>query len=172
MGEALGQTPGRFLAAEVEQKLGGGGEEHVGPGEHRGMGDVLRDHGFPQALRRDQDHVPRVGEEVEAQGGFDGRAVDALGPGPVELAHGGEPAEAAAGEAPLEAAPGALVLFPLDEMLEELGRTPAALSGQGHHIIQMGGGVAQAERGELIRQWSHRASPPGVGVARAGCRRP
>jgi hypothetical protein len=62
------QAAGRLLAAEVEQELGGGGEEHVGPGEHGGVGDVLGNHRFSQTLRRHQGHVARVGEEVEPQG--------------------------------------------------------------------------------------------------------
>ena len=43
------------------------------------------------------------------EGGLDGRAVDALGPGPVEVGHGLEAAEAAAAEAAFEAAAGAVL---------------------------------------------------------------
>ncbi len=89
----------------------------------------------------------------------DGGAVDALGPGPVEVAHGGEAAEAAAGQATLEAAARALLLLALDEMLEELGRAPAAFGGEGDDIVEVGGGVTETERGEVLREWRHRASP-------------
>jgi hypothetical protein len=120
---------------------------------------------FPRALRRDQHHVARVGEKVEPQGGVDGGAVDALGPGPIELAHRREAADAAASEATLEAPAGPFLLFVLDEMLQELGRAPAPFGGQGDDIVQVRGGIAQAEGGELVREWSHPASPPRVGGA-------
>jgi hypothetical protein len=65
----------------------------------------------------------------------------------------------AAGEAALEAAAGPLLLLALDEMLEELRGTPTPLGRQRDDIVQARGGVAQAEGGELVREWSHRASP-------------
>jgi hypothetical protein len=66
-----------------------------------------------------------LGEELQAEGLLEGRAIDALGPGPVEGAHGGKPAQPAAGKPALEAAAGPLLLFGAGEVLEELGGTPA-----------------------------------------------
>src|SRR3989454_9659836 len=127
---------------------------------------------FPEALGGHQDHIARVGEEAEPERGLDGGAIDALGPGPVEVAHGGEAAEAAAGQAALEAAARALLLLALDEMLEELGGAPAAFGGEGDEIVEVGGGVAQAQGGELISKRHHRASPRRPwAAASARCRR-
>jgi hypothetical protein len=172
VGEAPRKGAGGLLSTEVEQELGGGGEEHVGAGEDGGVRDVLGNHRFAQALRRDQHDIARVNEGVEPEHGLDGGAVDPLGPGPVEVAHGGEAADAAAGETALEAAARALLLLGLDEMLEELGQAPAPFGGEGDDVVEMGGGVTQTERGELISERSHRGSPrPPRAAASAGCRR-
>jgi hypothetical protein len=109
--------------------------------------------------------VARVGEEVEPEHGLDGGVVDAFGPRPVEVAHRGEAADAAAGEAAFEAATGAFLLLTLREMFQELGDAPPAFRGEGDDIVQVGGGVAQAEGGELVSEWGHPASPHRVGVA-------
>ncbi len=50
--------------------------------------------------------------------------------------------QAAAGEAALEAAAGALVLFALDEMLQELGDAPPPFGGEADEVVQVRGGVA------------------------------
>ena len=116
-------------------------------------------------MRRDQHHIVRLGEEVQLQRGVDGGAVDTFGPGPVELTHRGEAADPGPGQAAFQAAPGALLLFVLDEMFEQLGGAPAALGGESHDIVQVGGGVAQAEGGELVSERGHRGSPRRVGTA-------
>jgi len=116
-------------------------------------------------LRRDQHHIVRLGEEVQPQGGVDSGAVDALRPGPVEVTHGGEAPNLGPGQATFQAAAGALLLFVLDEMFEQLRGAPAALGGEGHDIVQVGGGVAQAEGGELVSERGHRGSPRRVGTA-------
>ena len=121
--EAAGEAARGLLAAEVEEELGGGGEEDVMPGEDGLVGDVLGDHRLAEALRGDEDEVAGRGEEVEAERGLDGGAVDAVRPGPVEGVHRGEAAEAAAEEAPFEAAPGPVLLF--------VGRRGARAAGSG-----------------------------------------
>ena len=80
-------------------------------------------------------------------------------PGPVEGVHRGEAAEAAAEEATFEAALGPGLLFAVDEVFEQLGRAPAALGGQGDEVVQVGGGVVEAEERERVREWGHRAPP-------------
>jgi hypothetical protein len=107
----------------------------------------LSDHRLAQALGCDEHDVARLGEEVEAEGGLHGGAVDAFGPGPVEVGHGGEAADAAAGQSAFEAAPGALLLLGFGEMFEELDDTPPALGSQRHDIVQVRGGVPQAKGG-------------------------
>jgi len=57
----------------------------------------------------------------------------------------GEAAEAAARQAAFEAAAGALLLLRRDEMLEELGGAPAPFGGEGDDIVEVRGGVPQAE---------------------------
>jgi hypothetical protein len=153
--EAPRQGAGGLLATEIQQELGGGGEEYVGAGEHGGVGDVLGNHCFAQALRRDEDDIARLGQELEPQDGVDGGAIDALGPGPVEVAHGGESAEAVARQAALQVAARARLVLALPEMLKELGRAPAAFGGERDDIVEMRGGVAEAESGELLSERSH-----------------
>jgi hypothetical protein len=63
-----------------------------------------------------------------------------------------------AGEAALQAAAGALVLLAVDEMLEELRRAPPAFGGQGHDIVEVGGGVAEAKSDELVSERRHRGA--------------
>ncbi len=132
------------------------------------MRDVLGDHGFAQALRRDQEDIVRLGEEVEPQHGLDGGAIDPLGPGPVEVAHRGEAAEAAAGQAAFEAAARALLLLALDEMLEELGRAPAPFGREGDEVVEVRGGIPEAEGRQLVSERNHRelsSSAAGGGVS-------
>src|SRR5439155_1105940 len=79
-------------------------EEDGVAGAHGLVADVLRDHGLAEALVGDKDDVAGFGEEVEAERGLDGLAVDPFRPRPVEVGHGLEAPEARAGEAALEAA--------------------------------------------------------------------
>ncbi len=157
--QPAGQTARRVLAAEVEQELGGGGEEDVMPGEHRLVGDVLGDHRLPQPLGRDEDQIAGVGEKLQPERGLDGGPVDALRPRPVKRAHRGEAAEAAAEQAPFEAAPGPFLLFVGDEVFEQLGWTPAPLGGERHEVVEVGGRVVQAQGLEGVRQGWHRGPP-------------
>ena len=60
--QAAFEGAGGLLSVEVEQQVGGGGEEGGVPGEYGLVGDVLRQHCFPQALRADQDRVFRRGQ--------------------------------------------------------------------------------------------------------------
>ena len=76
------QTARGLLPTQVEEELRGGGEEDVRAGEHPGMGDVLSDRRFAEALRRDQLDIARVGEDAESQHRLDRGPVDPLGPGP------------------------------------------------------------------------------------------
>ena len=157
--QAAGKAAGGLLAAEIEQQLGGGGEQDVMAGEHGLVGDVLGDHGFAEALGGDEHAVAAGGEEVEVERGLDGGPVDPRGPRPVKGVHGGDAAEAAAEQPALEAATGALLLLDVGEVLEELGRTPAAFRGEGDEVVQVLSGVVQAEELEGVRKRSHRATP-------------
>jgi hypothetical protein len=129
------------------------------PARTAAWADVLGNHRLAEALGGDEDDVAGVGEEVEMQDGLDGGAVDTLGPVPVEVAYGQEAAEAAAEQAAFEAAAGAFLLLEFGQVLEELGGAPAALGGERDDVIEVGGGVVQAEALEGVRQWGHRAAP-------------
>jgi hypothetical protein len=59
------QAPGRLLAAEVEEELGGGGEEDVMARKHGPVRDVLSDHRSAEALGRDQNEGMGLGEELQ-----------------------------------------------------------------------------------------------------------
>jgi hypothetical protein len=111
----------------------------------------------------DEDEVAAGGEEVEVERRLDGGAVDARGPGPIEGVHWGEAADPTAQEAAFEAAAGAFLLLDLDEVLEELRRTPAALGRQRDEVVQVRGGVMEPEECEGVREWGHRDPPGGPG---------
>ena len=114
-------------------------------------------------LGRDEHAVAAGGEEVEAERGLDGGAVDARGPGPVEGLHGRDAAEAAAEQAALEAAAGAFLLLDLCEVLEELRWAPAALGREGDEVIEVLGRVMQAEELEGLSERGHQGAPcPGT----------
>ena len=89
-------------------------------GGHGLVSDVLRDDGLAEALVGDEDDVASFGEEVEAEGGLDGVAVDPLRPRPVEVRHGLEAPKARPGEAALEPAARAVLLLGGGQVLEEL----------------------------------------------------
>ena len=161
--EPTREAAGGLLAAEIEEELGGGREQHVVPGQHRLVGDVLGDHRLAEALGRDEDEVVAGGEEVEVERRLDGGAVNPGRPGPVEGVYRGEAADPTAEETALEAAAGAVLLFDPDEVLEELHRTPAALGRQGDEIVQVRGGVMEPEEFEGVREWGHREPPDGPG---------
>jgi hypothetical protein len=75
----------RFLAAQVEQELCGGEEENGAPGENRAMRDVLGDHRFAEASRRDEDDVASAFEKIKRRDRFDERPIDGRRPVPVEV---------------------------------------------------------------------------------------
>jgi hypothetical protein len=107
--------------------------------------DVLSDHRLAETLRSDDHDVAGAVEEFETDRRIDGVAVDALGPGPVELGDRFEAAELTAFEAAVEAVLGALAKLGLRDMLEKLDRAPSALGGERDEVIELGGGVDASE---------------------------
>ena len=63
--QAAFERAGGLLSVEVKQQVGGGGEESGVSGEDGLVGNVLRQHCFPQALRTNEDDVLATGEEIE-----------------------------------------------------------------------------------------------------------
>jgi len=84
------------------------------------MRDILRDHRLAEALRRDEDDVAVLDEEVELDGGFDLGAIDVLGPVPIVVGDGLEAPDATASGAPLETSASAVLFFELSDVLEQL----------------------------------------------------
>ena len=83
------------------------------------------EHRLAEALRGDEDDVLALGEEVEREDAIDGGAMELLGPVPLEIGQRFEAAEARGPQLPFESPPRAVVEFGLDDVLQELRRTPA-----------------------------------------------
>ena len=117
MSEASFEGAGGFLSVEIEQEVGGGEEGGVS-GEDGLVGDVLGEHGLPEALGPDEDDVLAAGEEVEGEDAFEGGAVEGGRPVPVPVGEGLEATQSGAGESALDAA--ALSVFELggDDVFE------------------------------------------------------
>src|SRR5207249_11826548 len=82
--------------------------------DDRLVGQVLGKHGLPHTVRPDEDHVGRLGEELEAEEILHELPVDLLGPGPVEVTEGLEGADLRSLEAALAGALPALLLLVTD----------------------------------------------------------
>ena len=164
-----------LLAVEVEEQVGGGGEEGGVAGEDGLVGDVLGEHGFPEALRADEDYVLATGEEVEGEDALEDGAVERSGPVPVPVGEGLEATEASAGEAAFDAA--SLTVFELvgDEAFEEDGGAPALAGGLCDAVVEVVCGAEEPEASEVSRQGRRRRyvvgghrRTPGHGSGRRG----
>jgi hypothetical protein len=122
-------------------------------------------------VRGDEHEIAAGREEVQSQDGLDRGAIDARRPGPIEVAHRRESPDPRAGEAAFETAAGPFLLLRRAEMLEQLDGAPAPLGGQRDEIVEMGGGVVQAEGLEGLTQRGHGAPPgrDGGGAGRHTC---
>ncbi len=87
---------------EIGKDLGGGAEHHAVASLKGGVGDVFRDHRFPQTVGTHQDEIASFGNEVQCQGALDDGTVDFLGPVPLEVGDGFEAADMRALEAAFE----------------------------------------------------------------------
>src|SRR5690349_856018 len=65
--ESAIKAASRFLAAEIEEKLARRREHYGAPCQDGLVGDVLRDHRFAEAMRRDEDDVAIIPEEIEPE---------------------------------------------------------------------------------------------------------
>jgi len=86
-----------------------------------------------------------------------------VGQAQVEGVHGGEAPEAAAEEAPFETAAGPFLLLDVDEVLQQLRGTPAALGRERDQVVQVRGGVVQPEERERVSERGHRDPPAETG---------
>src|SRR5262249_29006732 len=122
------------------------------PGQDRLLDEILGKHRLPQAVRRDKDDVLAFGQEVEGEDAFDRGPMNLFGPVPLEISHHLEAAEARVSQPALHAQSRPGVEFGLDEVLEQDDRAPALLCRAGDEIIQLVGGVEEAELPQVITQ--------------------
>lgn len=95
-------------------------------------------------MTKREDDVSGGFDEVEAHGRLDEVAVDLLRPVPVEVGHRLEALEATSGAATLESASRSLLVFNVDDVLDELKVAPAFLGGVGDQVVELGGCDQQA----------------------------
>jgi len=122
------------------------------PREDRLVDQILGEHRLAEAVRRHDDHVFPLRQKVEGQDALDGRAMDLGGPRPFEIRQRLEAPEARVLQAPFDTLPEAGLEFGLDEAFELDDGTPALLRGARDEVIQVGGGVDEAELAQLITQ--------------------
>ena len=152
-------------AASSPSRLPGGGEQRRVPGQHRLVADVARAHRLAHAVGADQHDVAGVLDELQRHQLLDGAAVDALGPGPVEVGQRLEAPDVGLAQPALQAAAAALGGLPGQHL-----RHPARLLGLRHHLGPVGQQAVQAKCGGLLAQRgrcggvSHRGSPVGPGA--------
>ena len=120
-GEAT-QPPGKggvgVLGGELVEHVRGGGESGGEAVEHAMVEEVLHEHGLADAVRSDEDDVGGVVDEGQREELLDEGAVDAFGPGPVEVGDGLEGADARVGETPFEGAALAFAVLDVDDALD------------------------------------------------------
>jgi hypothetical protein len=122
------------------------------PGQDRLIDEILGKHRLPQAVRRDKDDVLAFGQEVEREDAVDRGPMNLFGPVPLEVGHRFEAAEARVSQPALHALSRPGVEFGLDKVFEQDDRAPALLCGARDEIIQLVGGVEEAEVPEVITQ--------------------
>ena len=150
--QAAFEGPRGFLPVEVEEQVRGGDEAGGVPGEDRGLHDVLGEHGLPEPLRADEEHVVGTVEEIEREDPLQGGAVEGGGPVPIPVGQGFEAAEPGRGEAAFDTAPLAVLEFGGDDALEQHGGTPAPLGGLRDEIVEVVGGARPVEPSQVTRQ--------------------
>ena len=137
---------------EVAQQLAGAGEQHGVAVDQRLIGDVAGKRRFADAVWADQNDVGGVLEEVERHQGFEGGAVAALGPVPVEVADRFEAADTSLTQAALQAAAGPLLLLPVDQAIH-----PAFggdLRPMGQQAVELEGLGARLQGVEIIHRFA------------------
>jgi hypothetical protein len=111
-------------------------------------------------VRSDENEIARFGEQVQRQRPLDDIALDARGPGPVEVGHQLEPADLGGAQTAFEAAVRAFGDFDLRQLFEQLARRPALLGGVGQHVVHLRGHGAQADPFQMFAQTMIRVLRP------------
>ena len=119
------------LGGEFVEHVRGGGESGGEAVEDAVVEEVLHQHGLADTVRPDQDDVGGVVDEGEREQLLDEGAVDALGPGPVEVGDGLEGADTGVGQTAFEGAALALAVLDVDDALDPgLGEDGVVLHGE------------------------------------------
>ena len=142
------------LAVEVEQEIRRGDEQPGVARQHGLVDEVLGEHGLAEPLRTDQDDVVGAAEEVEGEDALEGGAIE--GGGPVPVGDRFEAPKAGDLQAPFNTAALAVLELGGDDMLEEHGRTPAALGRPGEDIVEVLGCPEEPEAPEVTCQGRRR----------------
>ena len=160
LGEAA-QAPSKggvgVLGGEFVEHVRGHGEPGGEAVEHGMVEEVLHQHGLADSVRTDEDDVGGVVDEGEGEELLDEEAVDAFGPGPVEVGDGFEGADAGVGQATFEGAALAFAVFDVDDAFDP---------GFAEHGVVLGGEAVECDGAQAL---SH-----GVGFSRwslVHCRR-
>ena len=158
------------VGVELIEHIGSGANEHGVSFEHGLVSDVFENHGFAKSIGAEHDEVSPLTEEVECHGGFDGAAVDFLGPVPIEVDDGFEAADLGMFEPAYETTSPFVFDFDAGELFEHLNGGKLFLGGAGEKVIDVVSDVFEPEGRELKpklirRRQSGRAHrrPPGLG---------
>ena len=125
------------------EHVGGHGEASGVAVEDGVMDDVLREHGFADAVGSEEHDVDGIVDEGEREELVDELAVDGLGPLPIEVGGGFEGADARIGESPFERASFAFTVFDVDDGFEP---------GLAEERVVLGGETVQAEGAQSLAQ--------------------
>jgi hypothetical protein len=113
---------------------------------------VFGNHGLAEPVRGDDDHVLALREKVQREDAVHSRPMDRLRPVPFPIGHRLEAAEAGVSQTALDALPQSGLELGLRQAFELDDGAPPLLRGAGYEIIQLAGGVDEAELPQLITQ--------------------
>lgn len=122
------------------------------PGQDRLIDEIFGKPRLPQPVRCDKDDVLAFGEEVEREDAVDHEPMNLFGPVPLKISRHLEAAEARVFQPTLHALSRPGIEFGLDELLKQDDRAPAFLRRAGDEIIELVGGVKEAEVPQVITQ--------------------
>ena len=145
-----------LLPVQIEQQVRRGDEERRVACEHRLVQQVLGQHGLAESLRRDEDDVLALGDEVEREDAIDGGAGEVLGPVPFKVRERLEAAQARGLELAFESPVGAGLEFRVRDRFEQDRRTPARAGGPREQIIEAVGGMGEREPAQIRGQGRRR----------------
>ena len=152
--EATFERARRVPAVEIEHEIGRREKAGGVAGQDRLVDEVLREHRLAEPLRTDEDDILALGQEVEREDSLKPRAMELFGP--VLVRHRFETTEARGSEPAFDAAPGAILELGLGEGFQEDDGTPALVRRARDEIVEVVGGMRQAQPAKIIGQGRRR----------------